>query len=125
MRNYIFLGDLPGKNQFLLESLQNLFVDRQLRPDHFQSDQAVELEVPSFVDGAHAAFAKNLHNFVALPQAHALGQAAAANARGTGRRHGLRPALGAGNVVRIVRVRATKESGIFVAAGVAQKRGVG
>ncbi len=120
----VFLGDFPSEDQLLLEALKNLLVDGEFRADDFQSDEAVEFEVPRFVDGAHAAFAQHLDNFVAFAEAHAFWQAAGGNTGGAGRRDGLGPALGGRDAVGIARVFIAEEGGIFVATVFAEKGGV-
>ena len=70
------------------------------------------------------AFAEHLDDFIALTEAHALGEAARGNTRGTGGRDGLGPTLGSGDAVGIAGVFIAKEGGVFVATVFAEKGGV-
>jgi len=120
----VFLSDFPGKDEFLLEALKNLFVDREFRADDFQGDQTVEFEVPSFVHGAHAAFSEHLDNFVALTETHALGEAAGGDTAGTGGSNRLGPTLGSGDAVGIARVFIGEKCGVFIATIFTEKGSV-
>jgi hypothetical protein len=64
--NDIAVRDLARQQQFLLESAQNIRVAGQFRPDDFESHRAVELPIERFEDRAHAAFAEQLQDFVAV-----------------------------------------------------------
>src|SRR5262249_12055657 len=61
----IAVSNLPCGEEFLLESSQNYRMIGHFRPNHFQSDQVLDLTVARFVDGAHAAFAEEPQDFVA------------------------------------------------------------
>jgi hypothetical protein len=47
----------PGEDQFLLESMEDIGILRQLSADYFQSYQAVQLPVSHFVNRAHPTLA--------------------------------------------------------------------
>ena len=66
--HYILVGDLPGKNQFLLEPSQNLAIGCEFWPNDLERDKSVHLVVPRLVDGSHAAFPELLQYFVAPAQ---------------------------------------------------------
>jgi hypothetical protein len=46
--------DLPRQDQFLLESPQDVWMPRQLRANHFQRHQSVDLAISSLVNRSHA-----------------------------------------------------------------------
>src|SRR5208282_4779903 len=65
---HVLVRDLPGDNQFLLESLENLRTPSQFRTDYYESDQAIDLRVARRVDSAHAPFAKHFHDVAAAAE---------------------------------------------------------
>src|SRR5215469_8460933 len=64
----VAIRDLPGKNQFLFEALQNIRIIGHFRADYLQGNCASELPVYGLVDGAHAPFPQDLHDLVAVAQ---------------------------------------------------------
>jgi hypothetical protein len=59
-------GDLPGDLQPILEPLEGLMVDGNLRPDELQSHILIELPIIDAMDGGHAAFAQLCDELVPL-----------------------------------------------------------
>ena len=66
--NHIAVGDLGGEDQFLLEAVKNGVVASQVRAYHLEGDETVELNIFRLINGAHAAFAQQAQNLVALGQ---------------------------------------------------------
>ena len=62
------MSDLRGEDQLLLEALDDGGVSGVFAANRLQGDGAVQLDVPGFVDGPHAAFAEQRDDFVSLPQ---------------------------------------------------------
>ena len=60
------MSDGPCENQLLFEPLENARMSSQLRPDHLQRNQAIDLLVSCFVDRPHPAFAKQFENLVTI-----------------------------------------------------------
>jgi hypothetical protein len=60
------MGNLVRQTQFVFETLNNGRVSRQLRADHLQRDQTIELAIFSLVDRAHTALTEDLQYLVAL-----------------------------------------------------------
>ena len=54
--DHVAVRDLPGKDEFLFEALQDFLVTGQFGAYYFQGDRTVEFPVMRFVNGAHAAF---------------------------------------------------------------------
>ena len=73
--DHILVRDLRGQKQFLLEAVDDGLASCQIRPDHFQRHHAIQFAVARLVNRAHAAFAEDLQNLVALPQQRARLQA--------------------------------------------------
>ena len=63
--HHVTVRHLVGKTDLLLETVDDGGVAGQLRPDHLQGHQPVQLPVLRLVDGAHAAGAKNGENLIA------------------------------------------------------------
>jgi hypothetical protein len=74
----VLVRDLPGEEQLTLETpLQVLgvrLVVGNLRSNHLQCDRDAKLGVPRFVDGAHAAEAKQSGDAIPGPEVRADGQ---------------------------------------------------
>ena len=64
----VAVRDLRGEDQLLLEALDDCGVSGVFAADRLEGDGAVQLDVPGFVDGAHAAFAEQRDDFVALSE---------------------------------------------------------
>src|ERR1035438_1962551 len=69
--DHVLMRDVAGENELLLEARKNRGIRRQFRTDDLERDQAVELAVPSLVDGAHAALPENAKDLVAFTEKHA------------------------------------------------------
>ena len=61
----IFVRDLAGENQFLLEALQRVGLSDGAFTHHLDGDRAVQFLVVSFVHAAHSALAEQRVNSVA------------------------------------------------------------
>src|SRR3989442_145328 len=66
--DYIFVGDLASKEQFLLEAVENSLIAGKIGSNDFQGYWPTQLAVHGLVDRAHPAFAQNFENFVSLGQ---------------------------------------------------------
>src|SRR5207244_4726236 len=64
--DYIFVGDLASKEQFLLEAVENSLIAGKIGSNDFQGYWPTQLAVHGLVDRAHPAFAQNFENFVSL-----------------------------------------------------------
>ena len=64
----VLVGDLPGENQLLFEAAENIGMAGQLRADHLEGYQPVQLMIARLVHRAHAALAQPLQDFVALAE---------------------------------------------------------
>ena len=64
----VFVGDLGGEEELLLEALDDGAVAGELGTDDLEADGAADLDVPGFVDGAHAADAEHLDDFVTVAE---------------------------------------------------------
>src|SRR5215470_6487902 len=62
--NYVSIGDLASKNQFLLEALKDFRIAGEFGPDNFESNDAIEFKIFRFVYRTHATFAEDLQYFV-------------------------------------------------------------
>src|ERR1700730_9496981 len=83
--NNVLMSDLAGKNQFLLEALQDVLIACKFGANDLQRHHAIEFPVACLIHRAHAALAQQGHDLVAVAQATArlkvLGSAAFAVAR--------------------------------------------
>src|SRR5437867_12363789 len=66
--DYIFVGDLASKEQFLLEAVENSLIAGKIGSNDFQGYWPTQLAVHGLVDRPHSAFAQPLYNFVSLGQ---------------------------------------------------------
>ncbi len=66
--DHVLVGDLSSQQQFLLETVDDGLTPGQLRPDYFQRHHPIQFAVSGLVHRAHAAFAQNLQDFVALAE---------------------------------------------------------
>src|ERR1700722_10170661 len=64
----VAVGNLSGEDQFLLEAVEDSAVAGQVGANHFKRDHAPELDIPGFVNGAHATFAEQAQPSVAVGQ---------------------------------------------------------
>ena len=91
--DHVLVRHLPRQDQLLLEAPQHLLLIGQLRTDHLERHDAVELAVARLVDRSHAALAQQLQDFVA-PAQHAPGHERLSETVQAGRTlGGLRPAF--------------------------------
>ncbi len=63
--DHVLVRHLAGENQLLLEAPENIGMAGQLRADHLESYQPVQLMIARLVYSAHAAFAQPLQDLVA------------------------------------------------------------
>ena len=64
--NYVSVGNLPRRKQFLLEARQDCGVLGHLGANQFQRDNLIDFAIDRFVNRAHPAFAQYRENFKAL-----------------------------------------------------------
>ena len=64
--DYIPVGNLSREDELLFEALQNFGIAGQLRPNHFQGNDPIELHVPGLIHRSHTALAEDLDQAVAV-----------------------------------------------------------
>ena len=60
MRNF------PRKDEFLFEAAENFRMAGEIGANELERDEALQFEVPGFVNGAHTALAEELENLETL-----------------------------------------------------------
>ena len=90
--DHVLVRHLARQDQLLLEAPQHLLLIGQLRTDHLERHDAIQLAVARLVDRSHAALAQQLEDFVA-PAQHAPGHERLSEAVRARRGGGLRPAF--------------------------------
>ena len=63
--DHVLMGDLPGENQLLLETEQNIGISGQISTNDLERHQTVQFAVPRFIDGPHPTLAEDLQNLIA------------------------------------------------------------
>ena len=64
--NDVFVRDLPGQDQFVLETGENVGPAGEFGTNDFQRDETIDFAISRFVDRAHASFAEELQDFVTI-----------------------------------------------------------
>src|SRR5262249_61229951 len=64
----VWMRSALRESQFLLEALDDGRMLGEVRANYFESDEAIEFQIASLVDGSHAALPECLQNFVASRQ---------------------------------------------------------